>query len=91
MYVCPDAFVVHASGPGQLQTSPPVADLRLSAGKPTRRMVTTMECNDLVVGEDHLQGPSCQLYNWQSGKLDCLGIVAFLLQHAEIFYLFLRG
>ena len=23
---------------------------------------------DLVVGEDHMLGPSCQRYNWQTGR-----------------------
>ena len=26
-----------------------------------------MGSNDLVVGEDHMLGPSCQRYNWQMG------------------------
>ena len=43
-------------------------------GKPTRRAVTTMGSNDLVVGEDHMLGPSCQQYNWQMGRC---GSIAF--------------
>ena len=35
--------------------------------KPTRRAVTTMGSNNLVVGENHLSGLNCQLYNWQTG------------------------
>ena len=50
MYVCPDAFVVHASGSRQLQSNPHVAGPWLSPGKHTRRAVTTMGSNDLVVG-----------------------------------------
>ena len=52
--VCPDAPVVHASGSGQLQANPHVAGPWLSSGKPTRRAVTTMGSNDLVIGEDHM-------------------------------------
>ena len=59
----PDASVVHASGSRQLQADPHVAGLWLSPGKPTRRAVTAMGSNDLVVGEDHMLGPSCQRYN----------------------------
>ena len=40
----------------------------LSPGKPTRWAVTTMGSNDLVVGEDHMLGPSCQRYNLQAGR-----------------------
>ena len=40
----------------------------LSPEKPTRRAVTTMGPNDLVVGEDHMLGPSCLRYNWQTGR-----------------------
>ena len=46
----------------------------LSPGKPTRRAVTTMGSNDLVVGEDQMLGPSCQRYNWQTGRC---GSIAF--------------
>ena len=52
------ASVVHASGSGQLQANPHVAGPWLSPGKPTRRAVTTMGSNDLVVGEVHMLGPS---------------------------------
>ena len=45
-----------------------------SAGKPTRRAVTTMGSNNLVVGEDHMLGPSCQRYNWHTGRC---GSIAF--------------
>ena len=43
-------------------------------GKPTRRAVTTMGSNDLVVGEVHMLGPSCQRYNWHTGRC---GSIAF--------------
>ena len=43
------ASVVHASGSGQLQANPHVAGPWLSPSKPTRRAVTTMGSNDLVV------------------------------------------
>ena len=43
-------------------------------GKSTRRSVATMGSNDLVVGEDHMFGPSCQRYNWQMGRC---GSIAF--------------
>ena len=65
---CPDASVVHASGSGPLQANPHVAGPWLSPGKPIRRAVTTMRSNDLVIGEDHMLGPSCQRYNWQTGR-----------------------
>ena len=67
---CPVASVVHSSGSGQLQANPHVA----FPGKPTRRAVATMGSNDLVVGEDHMLGPSCQRYNWQTGRC---GSIAF--------------
>ena len=59
VYICPDASVVNASGTGQLQAHPHVAGPWLSPGKHTRRAVATMGSNDLVVGEDHMLGPSC--------------------------------
>ena len=62
-FLRPDASVVHASRTGQLQANPPVSD----PGKSTRMAVATIGSNDLVVGEDHLVGPSCQRYNWQTG------------------------
>ena len=65
---CPDTPVVHASGSGQLRVNPHVAGPWLYPGKSTRRAVTTMGSNDLVVGEDHMLGPSCQRYNWQTGR-----------------------
>ena len=71
---CPDASIVHASGSGQLQANPHVAGPWLSSGKPTRRAVTTMGSNDLVVGEDHMLGASCQRYNWHTGRC---GSIAF--------------
>ena len=40
----------------------------LTYGKPTQRAVTTMGSNDLVVGEVHMLGPSCQRYNWLTGR-----------------------
>ena len=63
-----DASVVHYSGSGHLQANPHVAGPWISPGKSTRRAVTTMGSNDLVVGEDHMLGPSCQRYNWQTGR-----------------------
>ena len=66
-YIFSDASVVHAFGTGQLQAIISVMGLRLSAGKPIRRAVTTMRSVDVVVGEDHLLGPCCQQYNWQTG------------------------
>ena len=69
MYICialhasvVHASVVHTSGSGQLQANPHVAGPWLSPGKPTRRAVTTTGSNDLVVGEVHMLGPSCQRY-----------------------------
>ena len=70
--------VVHASGSGQLQANPHVAGPWLSPGKPTRRAVTTMVSNDLVVGEVHMLGPSCQRYNWHTGRC---GSIAFGSSH----------
>ena len=70
--VLPDASVVHASGSGQFQANPHVAGPWHSPGKPTRRAVTTMGCNDLVVGEDHMLGPSCQRYDWKTGRCDSI-------------------
>ena len=74
IYICPDASVVHVSGSGQLQANPHVAGPWLSLGMLTRRAVATMGSNDLVVGEDHMLGPSCQRYNWQIGRC---GSIAF--------------
>ena len=68
MTPCPDAYVVHASSTGQLQSNPHVAGLRLSPGKSTRKALTMMGSNDLVIDEDHIVGPSCQRYNWQAGR-----------------------
>ena len=68
------ASVVRASGSGQLQANPHVAGPWLSPGKPTRRAITTMGSNDLVVGEVHMLGPSCQRYNWHTGRC---GSIAF--------------
>ena len=64
----PDACVFNASGTGQLLANPPVAGPRLSPEKSTRMAVTMIGSNDLVVGEDHLLGSSCQPYNWQTGS-----------------------
>ena len=61
-----DASVVHASGTGQLEANLRVAGPWLSRGRLTRRAVTTMGSNDLI--EDNLVGPSCQRYNWQTGR-----------------------
>ena len=33
-----------------------------------------MGSNDLVVGKDHMLGPSCRRYNWQTGRC---GSIAF--------------
>ena len=74
IYIYPDASVVHASGSGQLQANPHVAGPWLFPGKSTRRALTTIMSNDLVVGEDHMLGPSCQRYNWQTGRC---GSIAF--------------
>ena len=68
------ASVVHASGSRQLQANSHVAGPWLSPGKPTRRAVTTMGSNDLVVGVDYMSGPSCQRYNWQMSRC---GSIAF--------------
>ena len=43
---CPESSVVNASGTGQLQANPPMACPRLSPGKSTKRVVTTMGSND---------------------------------------------
>ena len=74
IYIDPDASVVHVSGSGQLQENPHVAGPWLSPGKATQRAVTTMGSSNLVVGEDHMLGPSCQRYNWQTGRC---GLIAF--------------
>ena len=65
---CPGASVVHASGTGQLPANPPVASLRFNCGRPTKMAVTTMGSSDLVVGEDHLLGPNCLCYSWQTDR-----------------------
>ena len=62
-----NVFATQVSGT-ILQANPPVTGTRLSNGKPTRRAVTMMGSNDLVVGEDHMLGPSCQRHNWQTGR-----------------------
>ena len=69
-----DAPVVHASGSGQLRANLHMAGPWLSPGRSTRRAVTTMGSDDLVVGEDHMLGPSCQRSNWQAGRC---GAIAF--------------
>ena len=71
---CSDVFVVHATGSGQLQANSHVEGPWLSPGKPIRRAVTTMGSNDLIVGEDNMLEPSCQRYNWQTGRC---GSIAF--------------
>ena len=73
MTIALHASVVHASGSGQLQANPPVV-CPFSPGKPTRRAVAMMESNDLVVCEVHMLGPSCQRYNWHTGRC---GSIAF--------------
>ena len=45
-----------------------IDDRRLCNRKSIRKPVTTMGSNDLVVGEGHLLGPSCQRYNRQTGR-----------------------
>ena len=45
-----------------------------------RSAVTTMGSNDLVVGEDHMLGPSCQRYNWQTGRCGSIGEGKHLFQ-----------
>ena len=72
--IASDASVVHASGSGQLQANPHVAGPWHSHGKPIRMAVATTGSNDLVVGEDHMLGPSCQRYDWQTGMR---GSIAF--------------
>ena len=57
-----------ASGTTQLQANPLVAGPRHSHRKYTHRAVTMMGSNDLVIGEDHIVGPSCQRLNWQTGR-----------------------
>ena len=51
-----------------IEANPHVAGQWLSPGKPTRRAVATMGSNDLVVGEDHMLGPSFQRYFWLTGR-----------------------
>ena len=46
----------------------------LSPGKPTRRAVTTLGSSDLVVGLDHMLGPSCQRFNWKTGKCGSIAL-----------------
>ena len=58
-----DASVVQASVSEQLQANPHVVGPWLSHGKPTRRAVIRVESQDLVVGEDHMLGQSCQRHN----------------------------
>ena len=31
-----------------------------------------MGSNNLIVGEDHMLGPSCQRYNWKTGRCDSM-------------------
>ena len=73
-YIARYASIVHASGSGQLQANPHVAGPWLSPGKTTRRAVATMRSNDLVVGEVHMLGPSCQWHNWHTSRC---GSIAF--------------
>ena len=68
MYICHDASVVHASCSDELLANPPVTGTRLSPRKLTRRAVTWMEIIDLVVGEDHILGQSCQRYDLLTGR-----------------------
>ena len=63
--ICHDASVVNASGTCQVQANITVAGQRLSPGNSTRWAVTTMGSDDLVVGEDHIVGPSRQRRDWQ--------------------------
>ena len=71
---CPDASVIHAFGSGQLQANPHMVGPWLSPEKPTRRAVTTTGSNQLIVGEDHMLGPSCQRNNWLSGRCGSIAI-----------------
>ena len=68
------ASVVHASGSGQLQANPHVAGPWHSPGKPTRWAVTTIGSNDMVVGEVHMLGQSCQRYNWHTGRCGSIAL-----------------
>ena len=54
----------------QLQANPHVAGLWLCSRKPTRRAVSTMGSNDLVVGKDHMLGPGRRRMptNWVSSR-----------------------
>ena len=70
----PDASIVYASGTGQLQANPPVVSLRISTMKSSTRAVTAMGSSDLVNGEVHILGPSCQRYDFQMGRC---GSIAF--------------
>ena len=63
VYQCPDASDVHASGTGHLQSNILVVGPMFSPGKPIRRTATEMLSKDVVVGEDHLLGPSCNRYD----------------------------
>ena len=58
------------SGTIQLQANPSVAD----PPKAIRRAVTMMGSNDLVVGEDHMVGLSCQRYNWQTDRCGSIDV-----------------
>ena len=81
----PDASVIHASGLGQLLATQPLAGPR-----PIHRAVTTTESNDMVVGEDHMMGPSCQQYNWLTVRWGSialtaqLGVGKLLLETSEV-------
>ena len=55
-------------GTSQLHANPPVVGPWLFPGKSTQTGVTMMGVDDMVVGEDHVLGPSCQRYNWQTGR-----------------------
>ena len=55
----PVTSVVHASGTGKLQTNPPEAGPRFFLGESIRRVVNAMGYNDMVVGEDNMEGPDC--------------------------------
>ena len=57
----PDTSVVHAFGTVQLHANPPVVGPRLSPGKTTRRAVTAMASNHLVVDEDHVFAPAAHI------------------------------
>ena len=75
--MCPDAFVVHTSGTGQLRVNPPVVGPRLSPGKSTRIVVTMMGSDGLVVGEDHMVEPQLPVVYLANGLVRLDGLWQF--------------